>query len=275
MHKKIESGITFSVYGQSAYFAQAVLAAISVRVFDNQTPIALFTDQPNHPLVRPELFNIIIDQPQLDIAQYTFPFIAPLLRRIENLLISPFDKTLALDVDLRLCAPRLPEMFDMLERVEIAQAPTELDNSQDRQMYGMPMFNNGVILYKKTRAVVDMMKAMQSTFRQNIAKAGTEQERRLLASDQRAMAPHFSPAVNPFDLEYSVLGDHWNWRGGNHGRKPAESLVINHHPDLRNNTWGQLSRLADKLMATENKELAQVLKGEIHRIHQQAQEGNA
>ncbi len=210
--------------------------------------------------MHPVFFQNVIAQGPLQQGVYHFPFVEPLLRRTENLLNSPFEKTLSLDVDLRLQAHKLGNLFTLLDRVEIAMVATELDNSKDRQLYGMPMFNNGMIAYKKTRKTLSLFEAMLQSYRNNVALNGTEEQKRLNASDQRAMAPHFSPAVNRFQLDYAILGDHWNWRGGNKGRTPAEPLIINHHPDLRNDTWGQLEMLENQIAKSGNKDLSDYIR---------------
>jgi hypothetical protein len=68
--------------------------------------------------------------------------------------------------------------------------------------------------------------------------------KRLLCSDQIAMAVLFSPLINCFNLRYAILPEHWNWRGGNPYRVCAEEVVIDHHPRLRENSFHQLADVA-------------------------------
>ena len=91
-------------------------------------------------------------------------------------------------------------------------------------------------------------------------------KKRMLASDQIALAPIFSPQHNACELQYAILGDHWNWRGGARERHCAESLIIDHNPSLRNNSWGQLAELAAEILLSGNATLASVLYHETMKV---------
>jgi hypothetical protein len=192
------------------------------------------------------------------------PFAAPLLTRVRMLQRSPFERTLHLDVDARLRLPRLDEMFAALDRVDIALAEAAADASIDRQLAGRPIFNNGIILYRRTPSVMRLFAAFEKqyvTFLDRAREAApapppslghvgdSERLKRLLCSDQIALAEIFRPDHNPLDLSYAVLGEHWNWRGGVAGRRPFEPVIIDHHPDLRGGAERQLATLAFEALA--------------------------
>ena len=176
---------------------------------------------------------------------------------------SPYDCTLSLDVDARIRRPQLQRLFNVCRKVDIAVAPCLFDTSRERVLFDRPLWNNGVILYKNSTAVVKMLERFESIFRKHIEVATTASaeidclqhisdaanRKRLLCSDQIALAQLFSPVINACDLKYAQLPEHWNWRGGNWRRHCAESIVIDHHPDIRNGTFNQLSDLAYNLLS--------------------------
>ena len=67
-------------------------------------------------------------------------------------------------------------------------------------------------------------------------------------------------------LQYAILGDHWNWRGGARERHCAEPLVIDHNPSLRDNSWGQLATLAAEVLLSGNGRVAFALYGETMKV---------
>ena len=266
------AGVLMAVFGQPAYFAQAALAARSIKLLHADIPIAIATDQPEHPLLAAPLFdqrlNVDISGAPADLPH---AFAAPLLGRVAALALSPFERTLSFDVDARLRHPRLPAMFSVLDRVEIAQAPCLLDTSRERQIYGRPLFNNGMILYRRTETVTAFLKELQTRFHAHLEAArqpmpdipsmshipDAETRKRLLCSDQIAQAELFSPVRNPLGLVYAHLPDHWNWRGGDRNRHAFEPLVIDHRPALRDDTYGQLAEAAfEDLAAGDGKRAA-------------------
>jgi hypothetical protein len=181
-----------------------------------------------------------------------------LLGRVAALRLSPFDKTLAFDVDARLRAPRLDQLFALLDQIEIAQAPCNADTSTDHQLYGRPLYNNGIILYRQTPRVRNFLATFEQTYRQHLEAATTAMpdtacvahikvgadRQRLLCSDQIAMAQVFSPERNSANVVFATLGDHWNWGGGGATRRPAEAVIIDHRPQLRGNSWPLLAYFA-------------------------------
>jgi hypothetical protein len=259
-----DTGVLLVAIGAEAYMAQACLAAASVKRHAPGTTVLLATDRPDHPLVRAGYADRVEAIESPDPARYPLPFAAPLLTRVRMLQRSPFERTLHLDVDARLRAPRLDEMFATLDRVDIALAEAASDASIDRQLVGRPIFNNGIILWRRSPPVARLFAAFEQQYLaflelareaaplppQSLGHvADRERVKRLLCSDQIAMAEIFRPDHNPMGLSYAVLGEHWNWRGGVAGRRPFEPVVIDHHPDLRGNADRQLAGLAFEALA--------------------------
>jgi len=267
-----DRGVLLVAIGAEAYVAQACLAAASVKRHAPHVPVLAATDRPDHPLLHAGFIDRVERLTCVDATRYPLAHGGPLLDRVRLLARSPFERTLHLDVDARLCVPRLDEMFDALERVDIALAEAAPDASFDRQHYGRPLFNNGIILWRGTPAVRTLLERFAATFADFLERARAENPvapaalahvvdaallRRLLCSDQVALGEWFRPDHNPLGLTYAVLGEHWNWRGGVAGRRPFEALVIDHHPDLRQGAERQLATLAyDTLAAGDGRRAA-------------------
>src|SRR5262249_27498178 len=157
-------GVLLVAIGAEAYMAQACLAAASVKRHAPGMTVLVATDRPNHPLLRAGYVDRIEAIESGDPARYPLPFAAPLLARVRMLQRSPFERTLNLDVDARLRAPRLDDMFAALDRVDIALAEAASDASIDRQLAGRPIFNTGVNLYRRTPSVMRLLVAFEKQF---------------------------------------------------------------------------------------------------------------
>lgn len=261
----MKNGILLAAFGQTAYLAQAVLALESVRLH-SELPITLVTDQPQLPVIAEAGFDSIIHLKLESLQGVPHNFALPLLARVRALLLSPYDCTLSLDVDARIRQPRLHELFKVCTNADIALAPCLVDTSHERVMYDRPLWNNGIILYKRTDTVVRLLKRFDALFSEHINAALTPDahikcvshvddgvlRKRLLCSDQIALAQLFSPVVNIFNLKYAHLPEHWNWRGGNSYRVCAEEIIIDHHPALRKNSFHQLAECAFGLLNSGN-----------------------
>ena len=259
----MQNGIVLAAFGQLAYLVQSVLALGSVRQH-SELPVTLVTDQSEHPLLVGAGFDNIVQLDSKATAAMPHDFALPLLARVEALRLSPYDITLNLDVDARLRKPELPRLFDVCAKADIAVAPCLLDTSRERAMYDRPLWNNGVILYRQSAAVMKMFESFEVLFSEHLrvattpdAKAdclnhipGVDTRKRLLCSDQIALAQIFSPVVNTFNLKYAHLPEHWNWRGGNSNRVCAEDVIIDHHPNIRNETFNQLADCAFDLLSS-------------------------
>ncbi len=85
--------------------------------------------------------------------------------KIRPLAISPYDRTIFLDTDTFLCRP-VYDLFEMLDRFDIALA-----QAPDRYQYNLPdlpdcftELNSGVIAFRKTPTVVDLLKRWEETY---------------------------------------------------------------------------------------------------------------
>lgn len=269
-----QAGVLIVAVGADAYMAQACLAAASVKRHAPDIPVMAASDKPDHALLKAGYIDRIEAIEPTDAARYPLPFAGPLLDRVRFLARSPFERTLHVDADARLVAPRLAEMFGALDNIEIALAEAAPDASFDRQHYGRPIFNTGVMLWRRSEATARLLNAFAQRFETTLELSrdaapapppmlthvsDAQELKRLLCADQIALAELFRPDHNPLGVSYAVLGEHWNWRGGAGGRKPFEPIAINHHPDLRRGAERQLASLAfDALSSGDGRRSAQL-----------------
>lgn len=121
------------------------------------------------------------------------------------------------------------------------------DSSISRGIYGQPMFNGGLVLFKRNAKTTQLFEAWRDLsdkhFRiadtPDLAAAATEcpyiahvsapdERRTLLRRDQLALAQLFSPVNNRFDVTYAQLSEGWNFRGLGEHRRLMEPVIIDH-----------------------------------------------
>ena len=135
------------------------------------------------------------------------------LNKISGLSRSPYDHTLYLDNDTRLYAD-ITALFGLLERFDIgmAHAPASRASLRFLSERGLiprpyipecfPMFNSGVILYKKSRRMDDLTSVWRDSFQELLVKGGKP----LL--DQ----PALRAAIYHSDLRIATLPSEYNCR---------------------------------------------------------------
>ena len=109
------AGILYVAIGEQ-FVHEAIASAESVRRFHQQIPIALMTDVPPAPVPRTGLFTMLrhIDGHAGNRTHCV---------KIDAMRQSPFDSTLFLDTDTRICAP-IADLFILQDRCDIAMAHT-------------------------------------------------------------------------------------------------------------------------------------------------------
>ncbi|MGO4876828.1 hypothetical protein ACEN2P_09530 [Pedobacter psychrotolerans] len=148
-------GILFIATGEK-YIKEVIPAAQSCKA-SNNFPIALITDSDKYFL--PEnLFNHII----IKTACYSYR---------DKLLLkySPFDQTIFLDTDTYVC-DKLDDLFRILDFREFAihQADEGYEFQMPNVSNAMPEFNTGVIAYRLTPNVVELISNWEMSFKINI-----------------------------------------------------------------------------------------------------------
>jgi hypothetical protein len=141
-----EAGIHYVATGER-HLKEAVTSALSARRVMPEIPIALFTDMEDHPLTKN--FDYVA---KVQTASHSFHDV------VEPLLRSPFVKTLHLDTDTYICGD-CREVFEALDHFEFAGVhdPYRSDLKVETLPTSMPTINGGVLAYKLTPAVRDLL----------------------------------------------------------------------------------------------------------------------
>lgn len=129
------------------HLAEAVGSRESARIVMPNLPAVIFTDLIDHPLVRH--FEFV--EP-VKVAERSFHDV------VEPMLRSPFEKTLHLDTDTYI-ATDCSDIFEALDLFEVGVVhdPWRSDLKVETLPQSLPTINGGVIAYRKTEAVLEML----------------------------------------------------------------------------------------------------------------------
>lgn len=154
MSENSERGVLYIATGK-AFVDASNNSAESVKKYCPDLPVHIFTDEPT------------ADDSHFDSVA---PIANPHYRsKVDYLPRSPFQRTLYLDADTRVCAD-IREMFDLLDRFDIAFTHAHLRAWTYRQAwtrqlpYSFPQFNGGVILYKNSEPVIEFLEKWKTAF---------------------------------------------------------------------------------------------------------------
>ena len=244
------------------YVAQAVLASRSVRRFLPDVPITLFTDFAEHAILDVGEFDQVL--PIAIRHEFRSSWATGKFLRFEALRRSPYERTLHLDVDARVVDESVAQIFEILKSSEIALVECHLEGSWARPKYGRPMFNGGVIAYRRTEAVLELFRLWEDMTEKHHGMLSlvdlpdlpylahipnARVRRRLLCGDQVGLAQLLSPEVNSLGLAIRVLPESWNVR--RHGRGMREPMLIDHSPGYQEMLSAELLAIAAKLPEPE------------------------
>jgi hypothetical protein len=240
------AGIVYSATRREHYVLEAFLSAHSAKELAPDLPITLFTDQPDLVYARGDCFDEVV--PVDTVRTYKSLWAEGQLDRIRALRRSPYERTLHLDSDTRVCSGEVRRLFDLLETKDIAMAICQPDASICSSQTGLAMFNVGVILFRKSDKVNRLLNGWHDLTAEyfdlgnldpvpvidSLAHINDpEQRRKLLFMDQTSLVQLLSPTTNKFGVELEILGEEWNFRGAFGGRSFDKPIMINHHPTLR------------------------------------------
>lgn len=185
---KNETGFLYVATGDR-FVAEARDSAISLRRWMPETPIVLHSDRRPEPA---EPFDQVIP---LGNPQHFF------IDKIEPLLETPFEKTVFLDTDTRVCA-EISDLFAILDRFDIAVSHAPFRH--DRPFATPNCFvelNTGVIAYRRCEAVMKLIHRWLEIYNEEVARCGK-------VSDQAA----FRQAAYESDARLYVLPPEYNLR---------------------------------------------------------------
>lgn len=158
---EFNKGVLFVATGDK-YVRSATRCARSIKKHSPDLPIHLFTDELN--AARLEGSN---DHPFSAIAVIPNP---NRRSKVEYMSKTPFERTLFLDSDTDVVTD-IREMFDLLDRFDIALAHAPKRNEHKNQVFwkvrlpsSFPQFNSGVVLYQKNDKVLQLLAKWQEDY---------------------------------------------------------------------------------------------------------------
>lgn len=234
MAENTEQGVIFVATG-ALYIKNAIRAARSLRQYNPEIPIHLFTDDEGKTTL-----ERLSDNPFA-----AFSLIPDPHRRskIECMGNSPFDRTLYLDTDTKVGGD-IAQMFKVLDKYDIALCHEHRRSVEKMAVKwrialpnSFPQFNSGVVLFRKNTE----MSAFFEQWRENYQEAGIKQDqvtlRELLwTSDVKLFV--LPPEYNIRYMKYALL---WT---------PLEVIPRVYH--LRRYHLSLLLRLWDPLRLLKN-----------------------
>jgi hypothetical protein len=240
---KLRAGILYVATKQERYIEEAFISADSVKQRYPDLHVTLFTDQVDHQLCGAGRFDIVLAAPSTKGIESEWS--DGQLRRLLCLRNTPYQYTLHLDTDTQVVTNELMSLFDMLDGIDVAMVETAIDDSACRVLYGRPMFNAGLVLYRRNQLTWDWLAEWASLSERNFRWASkrplprfsmlrhiTDEETRrtLLGMDQISLVEILSPEVNKFGLKLKTLDSSWNYRGSRLAEKNQEAPRILHLP---------------------------------------------
>lgn len=253
---KPHAGVVYVATRKDRYVEEAFQSADSVKQRYPSLPITLFTDRLDHRLCNTDRFDGVVAAP--NVAEVTLASLDGKMKRVSSLALegklkrslslrlTPYQRTLALDTDTTVVADDLTSLFDLLDEVDVGMVETSIDDSYSRLQYGRPMFNTGVILYRRNQLTWDWLAEWSALSERNFRWLGkeplprvaslrhiadSETRRELMGFDQIAMVEILSPEVNKFDLKYKILDYSWNHRGSRLPERNVQPPRILHQRD--------------------------------------------
>jgi lipopolysaccharide biosynthesis glycosyltransferase len=155
-----ENGVIYIVTGRR-YFRSAIQSARSIRKYSPNLKVHVFTDEENTEFLS-GYEEVISSFGQIKRPHYR--------SKVDYLSKTPFARTLYLDSDARICAP-IDDIFDILDRFDIALAhahrrynPRTTSTWRESIPQSFPQFNGGVIAYKSSPKVLDLLESWSIAF---------------------------------------------------------------------------------------------------------------
>ena len=253
--QKEKRGIVYVATRREHYLAEAFLSAHSVKDFAPDLSITLFTDLPESPFATAPCFDRVEAIKTSRI--FSSLWAEGQLDRITSLARSPYECTLHLDVDTRIMSDEFLGLFDKLEKIDVGMVICQPDVSKCARWTGFPMFNVGLILFRRNDKTGQLLEAWRELTTEHFHMANqenlprveylthiddVERRRELLFMDQTSFVRLLSPTTNKFDVELEILEEYWNYRGTGKGleRRFDSPVRISHHPSLRNRLGGDI-----------------------------------
>lgn len=239
-------GVVYVASKADRYVEEAFLSADSIKQRYPKMPVTLFTDRQENPLCKTDRFDQVTAIN--GISGFASSSAEGKLNRLSCLLRSPYSNTLYLDTDTRILTGEVRVLFDLLKDHDVGMVETSVDDSFSRRHVGQPMFNSGVIIFRRNDrtqmwltewvavSTRNFLMASQSPIPINAPLAHIVDEslrRRLLFMDQVSHAEILSPAINKIGLSCITLDYSWNHRGSRLPENNRAPVRILHSPALK------------------------------------------
>lgn len=252
-----DCGIVYVATKHDRYLEEAFLSANSVKERFPDLSITLFTDLPGHALCTTDRFDKV--EPIDGVKGFASGWAEGQLNRLRHLPHTPYVRTLHIDSDTRVLTEDLPWLFDLLEQIDVAMVETATDDSYSRKHFGRPMYNAGLLLYRRNDRVWALLEEWIRLSERNFRLAGEkplpgmpvvehiadeEVRRKLLFMDQISLVEILSPDVNRFGLAVKTLDYSWNNRGSRQPEKNRVPVKILHAPALKGLTHADILEVA-------------------------------
>lgn len=254
-------GVVYVATKDARFVEEAALSAATMRHAAPKLPIWLYTDQTDCGLNGLDLFDRVV--PVESCTAYGDVSCGAKIDRLNVLNDPPFARCLQIDTDTRMRSEAIAGIFRFLDDVEIAMVECHPDSSISRGLYGRPMFNGGLVLFRRNAKTAALFAAWRDSADANFRAAEAddlsdvhgerpylahvaagEDRRTLLRRDQLALAQLLSPEVNRFELTYAQLSEGWNFRGMGPNRRLPEPVVIDHRNAFKFTTAQDLLTMA-------------------------------
>ena len=272
-----DCGIVYVATKHDRFIEEAFLSANSVRMRFPSLSITLFTDRPGHALCATDRFDTV--ELVHSVTGFALEWAEGQLNRLIHLPRTPYARTLHIDTDTRVLTEDLPWLFNLLDQVDLAMVETATDDSYSRIHFGQPMFNAGLLLYRRNDRVWAFLEEWAAASQRNFQLASKtplpfvaalahipveDVRRKLLFMDQISLVEMLSPNTNRFGLAVKTLDYSWNNRGSRLPDKNRAPVRISHSPALKSLTHAEILDVAFQWKSTGRAVYAKILYDYIH-----------
>lgn len=226
------------------YVVLAAASARSLRTHAPRLPITLFTNVLEIPPEFATAFDAIttIPSPQRVAVEWA----NGLVDKIHGIQASPYERTFFIDADTLVRSADVMKAFDLLDDYDVLLTECAPDASLSRRLMARPLYSTGILVYRRSAAVIRLLDAWMAYTLECIAAVrderldfftgldGLERDRKifLALTDQYTLAHLLSPGRNTHGVWVKVLEERWNFRGD--GRRAAPSgMVVDHQMDIK------------------------------------------
>lgn len=239
----VNEGVLYVATRHDLFLEEAVISADSVRQHYPRCSISLFTDRPSHRLCSLGPFDRV---ESVEGVSWNAPsWSLGVLNRLKCLVHTPYDHTLYLDTDTTVVSDEIATLFRLTESFDVGMAETSVDDSFSRQFFGRPLFNSGVVIYRRNARTLRWLEKWIHQSEDNVRIAAevplrplpmlghiadVRIRRKLLGNDQISLAALLTPETNTCELRTIVLDYSWNHRGSKLSERNRTAIKVRHWP---------------------------------------------